>query len=112
MANSSSSETGSPAGTRRPGPAQAGAVQVIHLPIFELLGLSVIPVAYRAVISGDAAVYLRVLAAAGAGVLLSGQVAVIPADGIGGRHGEVKLSYRRFTKQPTLMQSNLCSKRL
>ena len=63
--------------------------QVVHLPVFELLGLAVVPVLHRAVVAGDAAVYLGGLAADGAGELFPGEVAVVGTHGVGGGHGVI-----------------------
>ena len=67
--------------------AQVAPAHVVDPPVPELLGLAVIPVLDRAVIAGDTAVNLRGLSAVGAGLLLPRQIAVVPADGIGGAHG-------------------------
>ena len=61
---------------------QAGIVDIVELPVLVLLGLSVIPVLYRTVVTGDPAVNLGLLAAFRAGEVLSGDIAVFFTDGI------------------------------
>ena len=54
-----------------------------------LLGLTGVPVLHGAVVAGDAAVDLGGLAALRAGEMLAADVAVVLADGVGGREGVV-----------------------
>ena len=63
---------------------------LIGFSVLILLTLAVIPVLHRAVVAGDAAVNLRFPSADGAGELLPGQIAVVCADGIGGRQRIVR----------------------
>ena len=69
---------------------QHRSAHIVHQAILELLALALVPVLHRAVVAGDAAVDLGLLAADGAAVLLAGNVAVVGADGIGGAHGVVR----------------------
>ena len=57
---------------------------MIGFSVPELLAFAVIPVLYRAVVTGDTAVDLGLSAAVRADGLLSGKISVIGADGIGG----------------------------
>ena len=66
-----------------------GAAHVIDLAVLELLGLAVVPVLHRTIVAGNAGIDLGLLAAVGAAILLAGQIAVIRADGVGGRQGVV-----------------------
>ena len=63
---------------------------LIGFSVLILLTLAVVPVLHRAVVAGDAAVNLRFPSADGAGELLPGQIAVVCADGIGGRQRIVR----------------------
>ena len=58
---------------------------MIGFSVPELLAFAVIPVLYRAVVTGDTAVDLGLSAAVRAGCLFPGKVTVICANGIGGR---------------------------
>ena len=58
---------------------------MIGFSVPELLAFAVIPVLYRAVVTGDTAVDLGLSAAVRADSLFSGKVTVIRANGIGGR---------------------------
>lgn len=62
---------------------------IIALAAVVFLGLAIIPVLHRAIITGDAAVNLCRLAAIRAGELLACQIAVLAANGIGGGDGVV-----------------------
>ena len=79
----------------------ASLSHLIDLSVVELLGLAVVPVLYRAVVSGDAAVHLGGLAAVGAGELLPGQVSVVGAHRVGGGNGVVGqlVMFRDFAHQ-------------
>src|SRR5699024_7580082 len=59
---------------------------IIFFPVFKLLNLSIVPVLYRTVISGDPAVNLRLFSAVRAGILFAVNIAVILADGVGRRN--------------------------
>ena len=61
----------------------------VDLTGLELGRLTVVPVLDGTVVAGDAAVYLGLLTAVGAGVDLTGDVAVGLAHAVGGRHGVV-----------------------
>ena len=63
---------------------------VVHLSFLILLGLSIVPVLDRTVVAGDPAVNLCLFPAYGAGEVFTVQVAVFPADGVGGRQRIVR----------------------
>ena len=65
---------------------------MIGFSVPELLTLAVIPILYRAVVTGDTAVDLGLSAAVRADCLLPGKVTVICADGIGGRQRVITVS--------------------
>ena len=67
-----------------------GCSYVVGLPLLELLGLAVVPVLYRPVVSGDPAVDLGLLSALGTYAYLAGYVSVVPAYGIGRGDGVVR----------------------
>ena len=69
--------------------SNGGMVDVVNQTILVLLRFTVVPVLNRAVVAGDAAVYLGLLAALGAGEVLACDVAVGTAYRIGGRHGVI-----------------------
>src|SRR5699024_7516877 len=61
-----------------------GNVHAVNPSVLIFLGFSVIPVLHRPVVAGDPAVNLRGFSAGGAGKMFPGNVAVIPADRVGG----------------------------
>ena len=65
--------------------AEDGVGNVVFPTLLVFLRLAGVPVLHGAVVAGDAAVDLCALAAVGAGELLADEVAVVLADGIGGR---------------------------
>ena len=62
---------------------------VVHLSVLEFLRFAVVPVLHGAVVARDAAVNFGLCAAVRAGELFAREVAVLLADGIGGRKGVV-----------------------
>ena len=63
---------------------ELGMKDIVDFSVLKFLSLSIVPVLYRTVVSGDPAVNLRRLAALRTYILFSVQIAVIPANGIGG----------------------------
>ena len=68
---------------------QLGTVDVVVGAVLVLLGLSLVPVLHRTVVSRNPAVNLRLGSADRAGEMLAGQVSVGLTDGVSGRHGVV-----------------------
>ena len=62
---------------------QLGMGNIIESTVLVLLGLTIIPVLYRTVVSGDTAVNLSLLSTFRAGEMLAADVAVLLTYGIG-----------------------------
>lgn len=68
---------------------QLGSTDVVNLAVFIFLGLAVVPVLNRTIVSGNTAVYLGGFSANGALFLLARKISVAFADRIGGGNGVV-----------------------
>ena len=69
---------------------QLGMGNIIESTVLVLLGLTIIPVLYRTVVSGDTAVNLGLLSTFRAGEMLAADVAMLLTYGIGRRNGVIR----------------------